>query len=67
MTGEWLEVWECPRCLTQFAVADTGVGGFGAPPVCSSLGHEHEPVECEQKMVEAFPLSVEEMFGEGEE
>ena len=59
-TGDWQQVWECPRCGVQFAM---GVDLPDAPkatvsrPNCS-MGHA--PVEMEQKLARAMP------FGPGE-
>lgn len=59
-SDSWHEVWECPRCGAQFAIGH-GTAVLSGPMKCSSFGHE--PVECEQKLVQAFPLTEREAFG----
>jgi hypothetical protein len=56
-----MEIWECPTCGTQFAIG-RGTAVLGAPLKCNSYGHE--PVECEQKLVQAFPFTAKELGGQ---
>ena len=58
-SGDWHEVWECPRCGTQFAIGH-GTAVLAHAVTCSSYGHE--PGECEQKLAQAFPITEQEAF-----